>query len=233
MSVPHLPPEEPDSTRRRWIIRGAVMLLGLAIGTAISLTLASPASAHDDIISSDPVADSTIETLPGEVTLTFSAEILDAVGTVALEVRTPDDVNIAKGSPQIHGTEVVQALSPSRATGQFTVLWKVVSSDGHPISGIYTFNVGSAQSMPAATSTSPEAAETVVASEPTPTLDTSDTQQPVAGVTRNDGWALRLTLILGGGGLFLALIFAAGYWQQARARAREESTLDSPEMDEE
>ena len=64
---------------------------------------------------------------------------------------------------------MTQALSGA-ASGLVTVLWKVVSSDGHPISGEFAFSV------PTAPTPTPTAT-------PTPTSSASPTEAPVETAT--------------------------------------------------
>src|SRR3546814_9090054 len=96
--------------------------------------LASPAAAHDELVSSDPAAEATVDALPDTVTLSFSGELLG--GTDANEVQVTDAAGktLNEGPAVVDGTTVTQSLAGD-ASGSIQVLWRVVSSDGHPISG--------------------------------------------------------------------------------------------------
>src|SRR5699024_5184193 len=70
----------PSRTPRRAV---PSMLLVLATALMLALTLTPPpAHAHDTLIATDPEDGATLETSPEEITLTFSANILD-VSSVA------------------------------------------------------------------------------------------------------------------------------------------------------
>jgi copper transport protein len=124
------------SVRRRL---GRFALAGAALAGAVALLApASPLAAHAVLISANPPPGSLLEEAPAEVTVTFSevvtAEadsivVIDAEGTV---VSSP-----AEG----RGTSVSATLDTG-ATGWHAVSWWVVSTDGHPVSGAWTFRIG-------------------------------------------------------------------------------------------
>ncbi|WP_254359259.1 copper resistance CopC family protein [Microbacterium hominis] len=147
----------------------AAALVALALATAGVLTTASPARAHDELIGSSPAADATVDGLPGALVLTFSDEIADDDGASEVQVTAPDGTALTAGRPTASDNTLTQPLSGD-ADGTVTVLWKVVSSDGHPISGEFAFTVA-----PATTPT----AEPTATAEPTPT----ETAEPVPGET--------------------------------------------------
>lgn len=67
------------------------------------------------------------------------------------------------GSPKVEGPRLTAAVGPNRpATGVYTVGYRVVSTDGHPVTGSYTFTIagvpGEGTPSPAPTETEPNAA---------------------------------------------------------------------------
>ncbi len=102
----------------------------------------SPALAHAEFESSDPPAGSVLDTAPTSVTLTFSEPIEIGLGAVRLfdGFGRPVEVGVAE-HPAGADNEVRIGL-PSLADGSYVVDWKVVSDDGHPVRGAYTFQVG-------------------------------------------------------------------------------------------
>ena len=125
----------------RFALTAAVSALVAAFVAAF--LLASPAAAHDELIGADPAPDAVVDVLPDELTLTFSGVLIDEPGATELSVLDTDGVELVAGSPELDGTRVTQALTGD-ADGQVHVLWRVVSSDGHPISGEFTFSIGEA-----------------------------------------------------------------------------------------
>ncbi|YAL82925.1 copper resistance CopC family protein [Dermacoccaceae bacterium W4C1] len=105
------------------------------------------ASAHDRLVSSDPADGSTVQQLDA-VTLTFNESVL---GTGArMSIAGPDGTST--GAASVADTKVTRDLD-STTPGRYTVTWRVTSSDGHPISGEFSFTLaGSSTSAAASTS---------------------------------------------------------------------------------
>lgn len=102
----------------------------------------APASAHDQLISSSPAPDERLAAAPAEVRLEFTAAVLD-VGALVLVVDDAGTDWVA-GPPVIDGTVVTVPLLPDLPEAGYQVRWRVVSSDGHPISGFIPFTIGDA-----------------------------------------------------------------------------------------
>lgn len=136
------------STRTRSPRIRLLVVLGLVLGLAGSAA-AAPAFAHDELLASDPAADSTVGALPAEITLTYSGVLIDEDGVNAVSVTDAAGTELAVGSPQLDGTRVAQAVEGD-SQGPITVRWRVVSSDGHPVSGEFTFVAGDVAAAPSA-----------------------------------------------------------------------------------
>lgn len=110
-------------------------LLALCAATMLAAfaMLSIPAYAHDTLISSDPADGDTLKTSPESITLTYSADILE----VSPAVRIVDEAGetVADMEPTVDGPEVTATLADPLPAGDYTVQWRVVSSDGHPIEG--------------------------------------------------------------------------------------------------
>lgn len=119
------------NSRARTLIPFVLAFLGLG------LAFTSPASAHDQLVKSDPGGGATVAA-PENVTLTYSAEVLPTGARV--QVKAPDDSVATSGDPTVKGKQVVQQVDAS-APGTYKVTWRVTSSDGHPISGTFSFTV--------------------------------------------------------------------------------------------
>ena len=79
--------------------------------TAGGLLVASPASAHDELVSSDPAADSSLDALPAQLTLTFSGELATDPGATELQVTDAAGTSLADGDRVVEGTVVTQPLT--------------------------------------------------------------------------------------------------------------------------
>ncbi len=110
---------------------------GFLLALLLTLITAAPGLAHDSLTDSSP-ADGDSGPPPTELVLTFSGEIA-SVGA-AVEATGPDGV-VSEGAPEVEGFTVTQPLAADLPAGDYQVAWRVTSSDGHPISGEYTFTV--------------------------------------------------------------------------------------------
>lgn len=139
-----------DSARPALPRRVGVALAGLALAVFGTLALAAPASAHDALVSTDPTAGSTVDALPSELVLRYSGDLIADAGSTEVDVTDASGASLADGSAEVAGATVRQKLAASgTVTGTVTVTWKVVSGDGHAISGRYVFGVGEAPTTPA------------------------------------------------------------------------------------
>ncbi|WP_431803978.1 copper resistance CopC family protein [Microbacterium sp. bgisy203] len=135
-----------------------------ALLAALALVLlASPAYAHDELIGSDPASGAQVDALPAEITLTFSGVLLDEPGAAEVVVTDAAGTDLTASDPVLDGTRLTQPLQGD-ASGEVTVIWRVVSSDGHPVSDQFTFTVGDGSAV-APTGTAPSPTETAPASD--------------------------------------------------------------------
>ncbi|MCC4249827.1 copper resistance CopC family protein [Microbacterium testaceum] len=189
------------------------VLATVAVALAALLAPAAPASAHDELVSSDPSADAVLDALPAQITLTFSADVLDAEGATVIQVTDAEGTVLTDGAPEVAGTVVTQALA-GPASGAVTAVWRVVSSDGHPIDGTFSFTVPSAPT-PTATPTPTASPSTTPSPEPTVTV----TATPAPAENTSDASPLPWILLA----VALVLVIGALVWLLV-ARARGGST---------
>lgn len=110
-----------------------------ALLLAVLLALPAPAQAHDTLLSSDPEDGASLETSPEEITLTYSADILEVSPLVRISDENGDE--LAEIVPTVEGPVATATLEEPLPAGTHTVQWRVVSSDGHPIEGTFTLTV--------------------------------------------------------------------------------------------
>lgn len=137
---------------------GALAVLG-------TLVPASAAFAHDQLVSSSPAEGERLSTPPTEVSLEFLDGILD-IGAIVV-VADAAGRDWAAAEPRISGREVHVPLDGTLPPAGYEVRWRVVSADGHPISGLIPFTVGDGEvdnsvvSGGGAPASSPDSAATV------------------------------------------------------------------------
>lgn len=119
---------------------GFVLFLPLLL--AAWLVGAGHASAHDQLVGSNPSAGSDLHEAPTSLRLTFSDSVHD-IGT-AIRVEDASGAQLQVGKPVVDEATVTQRLKPSKVPGTVHVVWRVASADGHPVSGNFDFSVNAA-----------------------------------------------------------------------------------------
>jgi methionine-rich copper-binding protein CopC len=115
-------------------------LAGLAL-VAAALAAATPAQAHNYLVSSTPAEDSTLTTLPEVFSVTTNEAMLDLSGDgagFAIQVLDSADRYYGDGCFAIVDSTLSMGATLGEA-GDYTVLWQIVSEDGHPVSGEFGF----------------------------------------------------------------------------------------------
>ncbi|MFJ4423385.1 copper resistance CopC/CopD family protein [Streptomyces bobili] len=118
----------------------------MLLGTTVLLLLlggAGQASAHAALRGADPADGAVLKTAPRSITLTFT----ESVGLIddTFRVFDPGNGRVETGEAQhVDGrSDTARVTLPAKlGTGTFTVAWRVVSADSHPIAGAFTFSVG-------------------------------------------------------------------------------------------
>ncbi|MDO4821591.1 MAG: copper resistance protein CopC [Rothia sp. (in: high G+C Gram-positive bacteria)] len=169
-------------------------LVATAALTAASLLGATPASAHDELISTNPADGATLTQAPASLELTYSGDIMDVDGANQVRVTNAAGDSVTAGEPEIDGAVVTQDLATAAADDTYTVTWRVVSSDGHPIQGIFTYTVGEGSAADNATTQ----ATTTAAAEPSAenTGSATTASDPVSQAGQGLSTPLKLVLAL-------------------------------------
>lgn len=149
------PARRPLSLPPGWARVGVAL-----VALALVVLGAAPASAHAELIATDPAEGSVLETAPDTVTLTFNEPVRLTSQEIAVYDAAGDEVGSTAGSS---GTEVTVDLTGAAdlADGTYVVSWNVLSGDGHPISGALTFSVG-APSASVTAAPEPQSSSTAV-----------------------------------------------------------------------
>jgi methionine-rich copper-binding protein CopC len=197
---------ESEGKKRLIRISVWVAVASLLLAVLSSLATALAASAHAALRSMTPASGSTVTTPPAEVVLTFN----EAISTSFATVTVTDDGGrpVSRGRPAVSGKTVTQPLEEV-GSGRYTVAFRVVSEDGHPVSQKASFTVA----LPSPTSAAP-----TVTSAPQPTTATPSTTSSPAPATaqgdadnRGDSAPSPLLWGLGAGALAVAGAAAAAW----------------------
>ena len=106
---------------------------------ALFLLGASPATAHTPLERTVPEAGAQLAAAPREVVLRFAEGVRPVPG--GIRVFDEDGTRVDEARPHSVGGAVTLALPPL-TKGAYVVSWRVVSADGHPVRGAFTFRVG-------------------------------------------------------------------------------------------
>ena len=95
---------------------------------------------HASQVSSTPAAGETVQVLPTEIVIAFDSPGMKA--GLAVAVRDPSGAIVGGVQPTVVQNEVRVGLPASdEASGRFAVAYRVVSEDGHAITGQFDFTV--------------------------------------------------------------------------------------------
>ncbi|WP_336726277.1 copper resistance CopC family protein [Cellulosimicrobium cellulans] len=218
----------------------AAAALALGLTAAVTTLTASPASAHDRMLSSDPADGAQLATPPTAITLTFNTEPLPVEPQVV--VSDSAGTVVTQGAPTIEGSTATLALDPAVALGgdTYTVAWRVVSSDGHPIEGTFAFAVAAQPEAPVSEEptteeeatpeeTATEDATTDVAEETSP--ESSASQATDAATDAEDGGSSLLPVLVGLGALVVAAAVVVVLVVRRRSTVTDEATDEATDDD--
>jgi copper transport protein len=175
----------------------------VVVGIVLILT-ATAASAHAVLESTNPSPNTNVATSPKAVTLTFSEHVDVRSDAIRLFDSSLDAIDISSTKHVAGKGDEVTASLPKLKKGLYTVAWRAISADSHPVQGAFTFGVQTSATGSAATKLAAQAQAT----------EKSDaTVGVLLGVTRF-GVFVGLALLLGIVGFVLYL------WPSGRVAVR-------------
>lgn len=148
-------PASPTSTARlrRASTRGLVAVVVLVV---VLVTGAGVASAHASLVSTNPVDGQSVPTPPQLVTASFSESIsVESGGGLTVRNRAGDQVD--EGNSSAQGNTLQVTLPSDLPDGTYIATYRVVSADGHPVSGSWIFGIGTGPVDLSATSSTGDA----------------------------------------------------------------------------
>jgi copper resistance protein C len=142
-------------TFRRVGVAFLLATAGMALVGTIVVGVAPAASAHSVLVSSTPASGATVATPPSTITLTFNENVRAPAYVV---VTGPDGRRVDEGSARILDATVTEQLKATAPAGSYTVAYRVVSADGHPVEDQLTYTVA-AGAQPASAATPPSSTD--------------------------------------------------------------------------
>ena len=114
-------------------IIGSILLAGLGLFAPIS-----SASAHTDLISTSPAADSDVNASQESISLTFAEPPL--VDGAAIVVMNSSGDIFDSPAPALEGASLSIPWPADLTPGKVTIQWRATADDGHVLSGEFVFN---------------------------------------------------------------------------------------------
>ena len=115
-----------------------------AISAIIALISPLPAQAHTSLVSSVPIKNSTIKAMPKTIAMTFDDKLIKIAGknVSKFSVVGPDGMEIKLG-PITLTNQIISAavLEPKPKPGIYKINYRVISGDGHPVTGTIKFTL--------------------------------------------------------------------------------------------
>lgn len=133
---------------RRGLALSLRALTALLLGGLLTLAGAQAASAHAELLSTTPENGTVLDQAPAEAVLTFNEPVQLIDGSIRLFPGDDDPLIL---DAHVSNTSVIAALPGDVPDGAYALSYRVVSADGHPISGAITFTIGDTPQEGAAT----------------------------------------------------------------------------------
>lgn len=141
----------------------------LTLGLLFVLVFPTATWAHSKLESSTPAADAKITESVKEVNLSFNENIDENLST--LKVKNAQGEAVEVSEVKVNQNTMAGTLAAPLPSGSYTVEWKIVGGDGHPVDGTYAFEVDAPEAE--------AAPETPADTEETP-ADTGNTPDETA-----------------------------------------------------
>ncbi|MFD2081125.1 hypothetical protein SAMN05421678_104189 [Actinopolymorpha cephalotaxi] len=162
-----------------------------------------PAYAHAALVSSDPKDGAVLDRPPRRITLEFDDPISRKFDFVA--VSGPGGATYQSGSPRVMGNKVTQRLDHLGPAGTYEVAWRVVSADGHPVSGTLTFTTRAAGGGHGTPATTRPGRTQAPGSTATPGASGTPAASGPEGSSGTPWWPIGVAvLVVAGGGVLVA-----------------------------
>ncbi|NUW30817.1 copper resistance protein CopC [Nonomuraea sp. SMC257] len=114
-------------------------LLTVLLLASAAVGISLPARAHNVLISSDPKDGAALSAAPALITLVFDQAVRQGYAQVG--VTGPDGAAMADGAASVAAEKVTLKVKPLTAAGAYIVGYRILSADGHPVTGKITFRL--------------------------------------------------------------------------------------------
>lgn len=133
--------------------RRAFYKAAFVAGALVSVTAGAPAAVlfHSALLRSVPKADARLDTVPKDIRLVFSEEVVPALSRITLIAPDGDSSKLSVANDPRDIRVLLGNVPPLKYGGRYTVYWQVVSADGHAMDGKFSFSITRSVVAPAIT----------------------------------------------------------------------------------
>jgi copper transport protein len=196
--------------RVRWL------WLALLVGALGGWLLPVAVGAHASLLQSDPQPNSTLDHVPQTITMRFDQNLQPGFNKVTVYDATKRPVTTANDPTSPSDPTALTVAMPQIPTGVYSVVWQVLSDDGHVVRGAFVFTVALPGDPPPAP----------VADLPDLVGASSSNRPPFLSVVLRGLRYGGIAALVGGIGIFLFCLFPALATLPEEERARLRRTMD-------
>ena len=196
--------------------------IALAATTAmvflLSVLMAPTGSAHADLQVSTPEDGESLEVAPEKIRLTFSEELFEELVEISILDAAGDlysTIKVEQTPPP--GTDVIFPWPPQAPPGEYSIAYRVVSADGHPLTGTISFSYATTAPEPTSSDSTPSAESSTPASSPTASAPSASPANESSTSSSTDS-SSGTPLVVLGVVLLLGVIAASAIIVRARQR---------------
>src|SRR5215210_7613474 len=190
--------------RRRVTTRSLQTLAALLAAAVLVSVRTAPAYADAGLVSAEPADGQVLGEPPIEIKLTFTEKVI-VMGNQII-VSGPAGPATA-GQLEVDGNVARQPLKSDLRAGNYSVAWRIVSADGHPVTGTYGFVV---KPPPTGTEATPSPSGRPGTVTPTAASTTANPDPPVPAADDT----VPAAPLLVAAGLLAAVAVAIGFWRR-------------------
>lgn len=193
---------------------GVRWLLIVGLSALLGMGVASPVLAHAELESSSPADGASAKLAPKVVKLVFGEELL-AGGSAVTATDEASHQRLELAEPQLDGDTVSVPWPAGAPGGSYKVAFRVVSSDGHPITGSIRFSyrqarVTASDMIPTKSTTKPPIPDDSASqSHPAQALGPTPEKDPISSPALGAALAL---------GIVALAVMGFGLWHTSRRR---------------
>lgn len=119
-------------------MRNLPLVRALLLAVTLLVLGTGPVSAHTALTGSDPADGSTFATAPERVTLTFNENVGNSS---QVAVTAPDGTLVDVTDIAAVDNQVTASVADVNQRGTYSLSYRVISADGHPVSATLTYDV--------------------------------------------------------------------------------------------